>query len=71
MGDPEGEVTIKIDGREYTGHWRDDDKGMIRVSYGGYSSKPTRLGGHAQTPIVLARILLREWVMQALKEGAV
>jgi hypothetical protein len=62
MSKSESEVTQK-----YTGHFRVDNKGILHVSYGGYS-KSTQLGGHAKYPKLLAEILLRELVGQAHRD---
>jgi hypothetical protein len=70
MSNLDSDVSIKLNDQEYTGGWYIDSGGMIRVSYGSYSSGPVRLGGHYQTPIVLARILLRELVVKAHKDNA-
>lgn len=46
--------------RKYTGWYIiEDDLITVRSAYG---NKSTQLGGHAETPEVLARILLRELV---------
>ena len=65
----EGEVSIELGGRTYTGLYRVDDKGMLHVSYGG-DSKSERVGGHLQNPKVLAERLLREQKAVARKDGA-
>ena len=60
----EREVSIEI---RQTGHFHIDNKGMVHVSYGGYS-KSTQLGGHAKYPKLLAETLLRELVGQAHRD---
>ena len=60
----EGKVSRVIDGREYSGHFRVDDKGILTVSYAG-DSKSTQVGGHSLNPKPLAEVLLRELVEAA------
>jgi hypothetical protein len=64
----EREVSREMDGRHYTGHYH-ADKGILTVSYGGYS-KSTQVGGHFLNPKPLAGIMLAELVGQARREGA-
>ena len=49
MSKSKSEVACEIEGQKYTGHFRVDNKGILHVSYGGYS-KSTQLGGHAKYP---------------------
>jgi hypothetical protein len=65
----EGEVSYQDEkGREYTGSFRVDNKGILTVHYGA-DRKRTQLGGHVRTPNLLARILLSELVGAAHKDG--
>ena len=63
----EGGVSIELGGRTYTGHYRVDDEGILHVSHG-----PDRKSTHHRrpdSPVPMARILLRELLATALKDG--
>lgn len=64
----EGEVPVVIEGREYTGHYRVDDKGMLHVSCGGDTESTHHR--RPQDPKSMAEILLRKLVAKAKKDGA-
>jgi hypothetical protein len=69
MGGPyEGEVSIDLDGQTYTGHYRVDHKGLLHVSYGPYRKSTQHRGPDSPKP--MARILLRELVAEARRDGA-
>jgi hypothetical protein len=57
-------ITVEVGGVVHLGHYSTRN-GMIRVTYGS-SCKPTQLGGMSNAPWVLARIMLREQVREAL-----
>jgi hypothetical protein len=61
-GQPEPPEPVEIErgGRTYHGHFIIDGPSMT-VTWNG-QSKTTRLGGMAETPYILARLLLREMV---------
>lgn len=68
MGGPyEGEVSIELEGRTYAGNYRVDDKGTLHVSHGPDRKSTHHRGPHS--PVPMARILLRELVAAALKDG--
>jgi hypothetical protein len=68
MGGPyEGEVSIELEGRTYAGNYRVDDKGMLHVSYGADSNSARHRGPESPKP--LAKMLLRELVGRARKDG--
>ena len=56
-------ITVEVGGVVHLGHYSTRN-GTIRVTYGS-SCKPTQLGGMANAPWVLARIMLREQVREA------
>ena len=57
-------ITVEVGGVVHLGHYSTRN-GMIRVTYGS-SRKATQLGGMENAPWVLARIMLREQVREAL-----
>ena len=57
-------ITVEVGGVVHLGHYSTRN-GMIRVTYGS-SCKATQLGGMENAPWVLARIMLREQVREAL-----
>ena len=57
-------IAVEVGGVVHLGHYSIRN-GMIRVTYGS-SCKPTQLGGMSNAPWVLARIMLREQVREAL-----
>ena len=57
-------ITVEVGGVVHLGHYSTRN-GMIRVTYGS-SCKPTQLGGMSNAAWVLARIMLREQVREAL-----
>ena len=57
-------ITVEVGGVVHLGHYSTRN-GMIRVTYGS-SRKSTQLGGMENAPWVLARIMLREHVREAL-----
>jgi hypothetical protein len=59
-------IAVKVGGVTYRGRYSTTrDMDMIRVTYGS-SRKSTQLGGMANAPWVLARIMLAEQVREAL-----
>ena len=64
---PQIPISVEIDGVTHHGHYQ-REKGMIRVE-SEWGSKVTQLGGFAAAPASLARVILRELVRDAPKEG--
>ena len=68
IGPWDREVSIEIDGQTFTGRYRVDGKGILTVTYGPYSKSTQHRGPDSPKP--MGRILLRELVGVALKDGA-
>ncbi len=58
-----GTVNVERDGRTFAGEWR-IEKGLITVHFGPSTHKTTQLGGFAEAPESLARVLLGELVTE-------
>jgi len=68
IGPWDGEVSIEIDGQTFTGRYRVDGKGILTVTYGPYRKSTHHRGPDSPKP--MARILLRELVAEARRDGA-
>jgi hypothetical protein len=62
----EGEISIRLDGKEYPGHYRVE--GTLVKVFCAYGTKTTQLSSSGADPEQLARILLREIIKAKLKK---